>query len=364
MKRDHQICLCLTLLLLSLFWTSCNGQIKSSPDNNNTAHEPARVAHTARLIKPPGSDPNYNIHCSLEDKRGHLWFGTSGDGVYRYNGKEFILYTEEDGLSNNTIWCMLEDHDGNIWFGTDDGLSYYDGKNIQKISFQSKNKFSVVANNMEPGKNPVWSMMQDKSGILWVGTSKDLYCYDGTSFNRFLDRDHILNPQNLQLTWVQSLLEDSDGTIWIGSGPIAQEGVIRYNGTTLISEKPTGDGWIRKIVQDSSHNIWFSGRSQGVFLYDGKSFNKFTAMENIGSALLVDKRGHVWFDGGEKLNTIESDGGIWCYDGTSFINYNTKHGLGHYSVWSMLEDRSGNIWFGTRNSELYRFDGETFENFN
>src|SRR5690606_4819149 len=97
-------------------------------------------------------------------------------------------------------------------------------------------KIPIVLNNPngfgtpQSSVNSVWSIMQDKNETIWFGTSQDLYCYDGKSFSRFLDKNNVTNNQNLQLKWIQCFLEDSDGTIWMGSGPIADEGVIRFDG--------------------------------------------------------------------------------------------------------------------------------------
>ena len=206
----------------------------------------------------------------------------------------------------------------------------------------------------------VWSIFQDKRGIIWFGTSEDLYCYDGKAFSRFLDKGNISNNQNLKLKWIQCFLEDSNGTIWMGSGPIAMEGVIQFDGKSITSSKPNGDGWIRYMVEDKNGDIWFSGRLNGVFRYDGKTFKSFTEKINIGSAIFKDRTGNIWFDGGEKVNSIESIDGLWRYDGKTFVSFSTKEGMGKYSVWSMLEDSNGNIWIGTRNCGLYRYDGQTF----
>lgn len=350
------------LLLVSIFTTSCNGQTVTEQTNEVAVEPLSFTSKKTKLTKTQGTNEHQNVHCSLQDRKGSLWFGTTGEGVYRYDGKEFVQFTEKDGLSNNKIWSILEDKSGNIWFGTDDGVSRYDGKTISKVLFNlpSPSGFGLA---VQSGLNSVWSMMQDKSGMIWFGTSRDLYCYDGKSFSRFLDKPNITNHQNLQLKWVQCFLQDGNGIIWIGSGPMAEEGVIRFDGKSITSTKPNGDGWIRYMVEDKNKHIWFSGRHNGVFRYDGQAFAIFKDKTNIGSAIFKDKKGNIWFDGGEKLNTIESLAGIWCYNGQTFENFTTQHGMGKYSVWNMLEDKKGNLWFGTRNCGLYRYNGQTFTSF-
>src|SRR5690606_19261711 len=347
-----------SLLLVSIFFTSCNGQTKTEQPNKTVVEQLSFTSKNTKLTKTQGTTEHQNVHCSLQDKDGNLWFGTTGEGVYRYDGKEFIQFTEKDGLSNNSVWSILEDKSGNIWFGTDDGISRYDGKTISKIPIVLNNPIGF--GTPQSGINSVWSMLQDKRGIIWFGTSQDLYCYDGKSFSRFLDRKNISNYQNLQLKSIQCILEDNNGTIWMGSGPMVMEGVIKFDGNSVTSYKPNGDGWIRSILEDNNHKIWFGGRGNGNFIYDGKNFANYTEKVGIGNPTLADKIGNVWFGGEEQLSTVENEGGIWRYDGQTFKNFNIQDGISKYSVWSILEDRKGNIWIGTRNCGLYRFDGQNF----
>lgn len=351
------------LLLIALGFTSCNGQTKPWQPNIAVVEKISFTSKNLKLTKTQGTNEYQNVHCSLQDKDGNLWFGTTGEGVYRYDGKEFTQFTKKDGLSNNTVWSILEDKSGNIWFGTDDGVSRYDGKTISKIPFTITSSSGYGLPVTQTGINAVWSIFQDKSGIIWFGTTEDLYCYDGKSFSRFIDNSSIVNDQNLQLKWVQCFLEDTDGTIWMGSGPIAMEGVIRYDGKSISSSKPNGDGWIRYMSEDKNKNIWFGGRGKGNFIYDGKTFTNFTEKTGIGNPIFVDKSGNIWFTGEEKPSSAESVEGIWLYDGNTFKNFNTKDGMSKYSAWSVLEDRNGNIWIGTRNCGLYRYNGKTFEAF-
>jgi len=155
-------------------------------------------------------------------------------------------------------------------------------------------------------------------------------------------------------------LQDKNGNLWFGT---TGEGVYRYDGKSITSSKPNGDGWIRYIKEDKKGNLWFGGRNHGNFVYDGKTFTNHSEKFGIGNPILVDKKGNIWFNGEEKLSTVESEGGIWCYDGQSLKNYNTSSGMSKYFVCFMLEDKNENIWIGTRNTGLCQFDGKSFTNF-
>jgi ligand-binding sensor domain-containing protein len=68
----------------------------------------------------------------IEDKKGNLWFGSSS-GLYHYDGKSFTLF--KDGLINPWIWTILEDKTGNLWVGTrGTGLYLFDGKKFINYS--------------------------------------------------------------------------------------------------------------------------------------------------------------------------------------------------------------------------------------
>lgn len=355
------------LLALLCLLTFCYGQVKKK-SSKEKVREPKIISFgNPKLVKTQGSTKSDNVWCGLQDKSGNLWFGTTGEGVYRYDGKLFYNYTIKDGLNSNAVYSILEDKSGYIWIGTTDGVCRYDGKKITRIPITA-NFFPTNSSNnyynSQSTKNTVWSMLQDKSGKIWFGTGDGVYCYNGKSFSGFLQNERVINKQNLQLKMVDCMVEDNSGNIWFASGcPPGMEGVCMYDGESITSFKPNGDGWIRTIKEDKKGNLWFGGRSRGNFFYDGKNFTNFTEKVGIGNPVLVDKNGNIWFSGEEKLSTIESEGGIWCYDRKTFKNFSTKDGMSKYNVWSMLEDREGNIWIGTRNTGLYKYDGTTFTSY-
>jgi ligand-binding sensor domain-containing protein len=318
-----------------------------------------------KLTRTQGSIRYAQVRCGLQDKAGNLWFGTTGEGVYRYDGKGFTQYTARDGLGSNAVWSVLEDKKGGIWLGTGSGASRWDGKSIRSVPIPSAMDSSAPTtpppNQTPPEPTVVWSMLEDRTGTIWFGTSGGVFRHKDETFFPFLENDEVQNASGLRLATVGDILEDREGSIWFASGmPAGEEGLCRFDGTSIIPYKPGGEVWIRSLVEDRTGNLWMGTRHQGVWNYDGKTFAHFKKQSGLGMPLLVDRSGGIWFSGEAHDNGFESRTGVWRYDGNTFRTFSKGEGMGNFGVWCMVEDRDGNIWVGTRNTGLYRYDGQTF----
>ncbi len=366
------------LVIVSLF-PSCKGQDKTHP--GKIADEQKTITSgQPKIIKWRDISIYNGVDCGLQDRTGNLWFGATGQGVYHYEGKSFTNYTEKEGLNSNNITSILEDKTGNIWFGTDAGLCHYDGKAFTIVPISASN-----ANTIYPGTtstanpsatNAVWSILQDKSGKLWFGTSDGVYCYNGTSFTHFLDNDGVINKNGLHLKMVQCMIEDNNGNIWFASGLGGREGICRYDGKEITGFKPGGEGNVRKILEDKNGTIWMAYQNSGIFYYDGKTFTNFKVparlIEHTCNTMMEDKSGNIWFGLDYRGDNIsDTSGGVWRYNpsalntigSNAFTNFTSKDGLSNNSVDCIIEDKAGNLWFGTRNIGLCRYDGKTFTHF-
>ena len=110
---------------------------------------------------------------------------------------------------------------------------------------------------------------------------------------------------------------------------------------------------IRTIVEDRAGNIWFATFG-GPIRYDGGDFTNFSEEVGLAStrvfSLLEDRSGALWFG--------SITGGASRYDGKSFTKFTEKEGLANNDVHWICEDRDANIWFGTRIG-VSRYDGES-----
>ena len=101
----------------------------------------------------------------LEDHRGTLWFGTSGQGLFRYRGGVFSTLTVADGLVSNWIMSLYEDADTNLWIGTSgEGMNRL--RNDQLVSIRP-------ADGLWDGT--AQTILEDSSGHLWMTCNRGFY---------------------------------------------------------------------------------------------------------------------------------------------------------------------------------------------
>ena len=212
---------------------------------------------------------------------------------------------------------MLEDKSGNLWLGTSGGVSKYDGKS-----------FTTFADKEGLANNTVLSMLEDKSQNLWFGTDGGVSKYDGKSFTTFADKEGLANNT------VWSILEDKSGNLWFGT---YGGGVSKYDGksfTTFTDKEGLANNTVRCILEDKGGNLWFGTYGGGVSKYDGNRIEAIEAAEKRGEIIPQRTQQDLKKINGKLVK--------------SFTTFTDKEGLANNTVLSMLEDKSGNLWFGTR----------------
>ena len=366
----------IALLFLTLFIHACNTPQEDKANQKLSNQDSLVSLQEIRIASLPDSLQPKTVYL---DQMPAAEVTKAGMGevkmpfIMENGGKSnFTNFTTDNGLALDAIECSFMDKSGNIWFGTADGVSRFDGKQFLSIPFTNtkiKNSLSgnSVNNNLS-ATNDVLCIMQSKTGKLWFGTSDEVYCYDGKSFSLFLDNDSIINKENLLLKKVESIIEDKNGNIWFGS--FVNEGVCLYDGKSLT--RPFSSILLNKfsnkrimcIKEDKNGIIWF-GAGAGTFYYDGKNLTNITEKAAIywTNSIFEDSNGNLWFATEDGSGQLDESGGVWRFDGKSFTKFTTKEGLIHNGVFCSVEDKSGNLWFGTRNMGLCRYDGKTFTKF-
>jgi hypothetical protein len=122
------------------------------------------------------------------------------------------------------------------------------------------------------------------------------------------------------------------------SGYLVQHGDTICAPVTVIAKQPIPVPALSPRYKDAAtHNIQYLDIDQGM-------------PSSSVMSIIEDKSGNLWFG---------ISGGVSRYDGNSFTTYSESEGLANNIVRSIIEDKSGNLWFGTSGG-VSRYDGKSF----
>lgn len=350
-------------IILLMFFTSCIG--RSDPNNSNNL-EQATAQETIELLNKSVKSVNglgKNIRAIFQDRKDNYWFASYGEGVYYSDGKKLVQFTDRDGLCSNFVSDIQEDLSGNLWFTTSGGLCRFDGK-----------KFSNFTDTL---KNVSKESLEFKKEDLFFCHNGNVYRYDEESFTQFKIHPADYKPSHTNLDrpyGVYCFLKDKAGNLWFGTD---QQGVCRFDGRTFTYFTGHGlnGGAVRAMFQDKTGNIWFGNNGFGLFRYDGKELTNFTKEKGLENPDFINRRetsnskknlARVWTINEDKegnlwIGTI--DNGAWKYDGKILKNFTIKDGLANNKISAIYKDRQNSLWFITEGEGVSKLNGETFEKF-
>lgn len=263
----------------------------------------------------------------LEDRKGVLWFGSIGAGVFQYDGQSFQNFTIQDGLLNNDVGSIYEDKKGNIWFGVFGGASRYDGKSFRNYIINGDSIDEDRTGKTFSVRPPyeVTSILEDKTGKLWLATRSNTFIYDGKTFTVFKKSD------GQPFSNVRTLIEDRKGAIWLAGN----DGLWRYDGHTFTNFIGAFTGY---VYQDRKGAIWTSSDSdkRGTF--------------GLGLQSMSSQKG--W-----QLSRFTENALSTNVPAPTIIRAN--EGM----LFGILEAHDGSIWFGSLDG-VHRYDGKSIMDFN
>ena len=267
--------------------------------------------------------PQDTIRAISQTADGYLWLGTD-EGLARFDGYEFTVFNKDQSkLPANSITALAAANDGSLWIGTSSGLTRY--KDNQFQNFTTKDGLPDDA---------VGQLFVDHAGLLWMVAGVDLVQFDGKKFTVFAP------GKDLPLSTVRTVYEDRHQTLWVSGF----SGVLRRAGgkwIPVVDADILGSDIITKVMPDEHDNLWIAG-SLGVIVRssDGHIRRLGTAdglPDMFVRALWLDRDGNFW---------AGTNSGLARLSGDRFTALTGTEGRYRGQIRSMFEDREGNLWVG------------------
>ncbi|MBB5057583.1 ligand-binding sensor domain-containing protein [Granulicella aggregans] len=183
-----------------------------TPDGLNRLHD-----GRFELFTTANGLPDDFVRSLYTDADGSLWIGTRG-GLSHYAHGRFTSYSTLDGLGSNLIGSILRARDGTLWVGTLGGVSRFDGAGFKNFTQRDGMGGDAITTLAEDSVGTIWiaahgagltrlrggvftavsaakvglpseiySVLEDQSKNLWMGTAKGVYRVPSAGLNAFVE---------------------------------------------------------------------------------------------------------------------------------------------------------------------------------
>ncbi len=239
------------------------------------------------------------------------------------NGLTFKQVSIDKGLSQSSVSTIIQDRFGFVWLGTSDGLNMYDGYEFIIYKHEPLNRNSISSNS-------ITCLLEDIDGNIWIGTKDgglNLFNRQTRKFTRYLkDKDNFKGPNSVYIT---CLYQAENGNIWVGTKDAGinefdiRKKIFKSFKNKFKDVNSLGSNNINCLLQDSKGNLWIATEGGGLNKFDinSESFKK-----------------------APKNDETESNAG------TAYIR-----GL------IQLKNKSASMLVVTHNAEIYQVDPESFQ---
>ncbi|HTA43972.1 MAG TPA: two-component regulator propeller domain-containing protein [Bryobacteraceae bacterium] len=267
-----------------------------------------------------------------------------------------------DGFPKGQVNSIAQTPDGWLWLGTEFGLVRFDG--VTPSAFQPPRGQHLPSDNIR-------GLLVARDGTLWIGTTKGLASWKNGSLTRYAE---------LGETFADVMLEDREGTVWVGlqdpgklcairGGRAQCEGEGRLGpGVFGLHESRDGSLWVGVI-----NGLWkwkpgparfypVPGQSDGIHSFADEDTGALTFGTRSGLMRIEDAKSEPYVvrgvTNGLMVDRIlrDRDGGLWVGTRTQGLvhlhkgradAFGQSEGLSGDDVFAFLEDREGNLWIST-----------------
>jgi len=291
------------------------------------------------------------------DLEGNLWVGMSNRGVFRVDPALNVTYYELPG-TRNTVGTVYVDKRGEIWATS----SYTSNSLFMLDKLQDRFKCVDITVNGKPAIMRSMAMVEDDNNRMWIGMWTDgLICLD--PFTGTATTVQAANPE--MLFHIHSMIANADGTLLIGTDNgltlyDPADGSFSIHAHDELNPGSMSGQFVYPIMRDTEGGLWVGTFYAGVNYmapdikhFESARHSRFvnSVSGNIISSFCEDSCGNIYIG--------SEDGGLCRYDVSTGTYTNlTLESDNTYNVHSLCMDGE-DLWIGTYSSGVKIYDTRT-----
>ena len=325
------------------------------------------------IMVPDASEPLPYVSFIEEDASGQVWFGTRENGLVRV-GKQATSDEQVEAdvkfftaLPSRQLLSVQQNREGTFFIGTaNNGFFLWDPIREAVADLSLYHVGNEDETSMAGAR--VLSLLLDKTGLLWLGTSSGIY----RSVYRPVFTSYNLLHESLaarNIKHVKSLVQDPRGHLWVGSFGEGVVHVDEQSGEVVHFKNQPGepnsliDDRVLAIDVDKQLNVWIL-TSGGISRFDltTDTFSSYLVSDAVSIVdeniifqdIFVSASNEVWvttsFNGLLKFDSHENQFKPWPL---------LVEGANDYSlleIRQIIEDQDGMLWFAAGKGGLLKYD--------
>ncbi|MCI5058287.1 MAG: hypothetical protein MRY83_19405, partial [Flavobacteriales bacterium] len=247
----------------------------------------------------------YQLKSGAIDNDGNLWFGTYKQGLIKYDGKEFRLYDESNGIPNTNIRKVVPAPNSGIFICHDYGISWTIDTCFKSKNFWA-NDFEAAADGIEFGPDSALLVATFGRGLIYYKNGKFSNHHHMTE----KEEDKSL-PSHKRKNKIRSVLVDKKGYLWVAA---RFRGLYRIKYSEWLKNKDLRT--YRPIHKRRVYDIfefedvvWVAGKGGAYLFKDGVKVDSLSENDGflnpIATHVFVDQSGLVWISGSSGMHIYE-----------------------------------------------------------
>jgi two-component sensor histidine kinase/ligand-binding sensor domain-containing protein len=278
--------------------------------------------------------PDQHVYAVIANK-GDTVIVSTAKGVFAYaNGKDWLLVPPMPQAQDFYVSLCL-DRDRNVWAG-----SYLFGLVRHRIGEPTSRKFCYTTQDGLAG-NYIGCLLEDREGSIWIGTEDGLDRLSEATVQTIGEKEGLLHES------MTGMAEDSSGCMWAAT---EEGGIFKIKdgqaSLTLDARVGLPDGLNRSLCITRGGDLLIASETRGLFSYNGNTVRRMVEATSglHPAAVLQASDGSIWLGTGRGVNHL-SEAGETLDDSASRLQVR--------GVRVLYEDRKKSIWVGTE-SGLFR----------